>query len=78
MGMMKILMILPMAVLMCFPVDARGPRPTEIGASKQPMGSPGVVWYTTWETALAEAERSQRPIFFMAAAAQCNGISGVF
>ena len=59
-------------------LHARGPGPLEIGASKQAIGSPGVVWYTTWDTALAEAKRSQRPIFFMAAAAQCNGISGVF
>ena len=28
--------------------------------------------------ALAEAQRSNRPIFFMAAAATCSGISGVF
>ena len=75
---MKILLTTTLAMLACLSADARGPRPTEIAASKQPMGSPGVVWYTTWETALAEAKRSQRPIFFMAAAAQCDGISGVF
>ena len=75
---MKTLSIVTLTMLACLSVDARGPGPTEIGASKQPIGSPGVVWYTTWDTALAEAERSQRPIFFMAAAAQCNGISGVF
>ncbi|WP_435892821.1 hypothetical protein [Oceaniferula spumae] len=57
---------------------AQGPRPTDIGASQQQMGSPGVMWYATWDTALAEAKRSQRPILFMAAAAQCDGISGVF
>ena len=75
---MKILLTVALVMLANFSVDARGPRPIDIAASKQPMGSPGVVWYTTWETALAEAKRSQRPIFFMAAAAQCNGISGVF
>lgn len=68
-------MLLAVGVLMA---SAQGPRPTDIGASDQAVGSPGVVWYTTWETALAEAKRSQRPIFFMAAAAQCNGVSGVF
>lgn len=77
-GMMK--RILPtvffmIAVLSC---HAQGPRPTDIGASRQAPGAPGVAWYTTWDTALAEAKRSQRPIFFMAAAAQCDGISGVF
>ena len=56
----------------------RGARPTDLGASPQPVGEAGVMWYTTWETALAEAKRSNRPIFFMAAAATCNGIPGVF
>lgn len=58
--------------------DARGPRPIDIGSSPQEIGTAGVMWYATWDTALAEAKRSQRPIFFMAAAAQCDGISGVF
>lgn len=57
---------------------AQGPRPTDLGASPQSVGDAGVAWYTTWGTALAEAKRSNRPIFFMAAAATCNGISGVF
>ena len=55
-----------------------GPRPNDLGASPQPVGEPGPVWYTTWETALEEAQRSNRPMFFMAAAATCSGISGVF
>lgn len=59
-------------------VFAQGPRPTDLGASPQSVGEAGVAWYTTWDTALAEAKRSNRPIFFMAAAATCNGISGVF
>ncbi len=54
------------------------PRPDDLGASPQPIGEAGVAWYTTWETALDEARRSNRPIFFMAAAATCSGISGVF
>ena len=55
-----------------------GPRPTDIGAGPQPIGAKGIMWYTTWDTALTEAARSNRPIFFMAAAATCSGISGVF
>lgn len=51
---------------------------SNIGASPQPVGEAGIMWYTTWDTALAEAKRSNRPIFFMAAAATCNGIPGVF
>ena len=56
----------------------QGPRPSDLGASPQAVGDAGIVWYTTWESAKAEAARSQRPIFFMAAAATCDGISGVF
>ena len=59
-------------------VVAQGPRPDDLGASPQPVGEAGVAWYTTWETARDEAKRSNRPIFFMAAAATCSGISGVF
>lgn len=55
-----------------------GVRPTDIGAGTLPIGSESVMWYTTWDTALNEAARSNRPIFFMAAAATCSGISGVF
>ncbi len=57
---------------------SQGGRPTDIGASTQPVGDPGVMWYTTWDTAKAEALRSNRPIFFMAAAATCSNIPGVF
>jgi hypothetical protein len=57
---------------------AQGPRPDDLGASPQAIGEAGPAWYTTWDTALAEAARSNRPIFFMAAAATCSGVSGVF
>ena len=59
-------------------LHAQGPRPNDLGASPQPVGDAGIAWYTTWDTALAEAKRTNRPIFFMAAAATCGGISGVF
>ncbi|MFK7909229.1 MAG: hypothetical protein AB8F34_01365 [Akkermansiaceae bacterium] len=75
---MKTILLSAIAAAMVIPVSAQGPRSIDIGASPQAIGSPGIVWYTTWDTALAEAKRSQRPIFFMAAAAQCDGISGVF
>ena len=55
-----------------------GPRPSDLGASKLDLGEPGIAWYTTWETAQAEAKRSGRPIMFVAAATQCRGVSGVF
>ncbi|NQV24779.1 MAG: hypothetical protein HQ518_10460 [Rhodopirellula sp.] len=55
-----------------------GPRPGDLGASDLDLGEPGIAWYTTWETAQAEARRSGRPIMFVAAATQCHGVSGVF
>lgn len=55
-----------------------GPRPGDLGASDLDIGEPGIAWYTTWETAQAEAKRSGRPIMFVAAATQCRGVSGVF
>ncbi|MBG85458.1 MAG: hypothetical protein CMO80_00965 [Verrucomicrobiales bacterium] len=59
-------------------VNAAGPRPSDLGASPLDLGEAGIAWYTTWETAEAEAKRSNRPIMFVAAATQCSGISGVF
>ncbi len=61
-----------------FTAEAKGPRPNELGAVELPIGSEAVVWYSTWESALAEAKRSNRPIFFMAAAHQCGSVSGTF
>jgi len=55
-----------------------GPRPSDLGASNLNPGESGIAWYTTWETARAEARRSGRPIMFVAAATQCRGVSGVF
>lgn len=50
----------------------------DVPDNPQAVGDAGVAWYTTWETGLAEAKRSNRPIFFMSAATTCAGISGVF
>jgi len=54
--------------------DGKGASET----SQLRIGEEGVVWYATWESALAEARRSQRAIFFMAAACQRGTASGVF
>ncbi len=77
-SMMKTILILAITLVGVFPAMAKGPSIADIGASSQQIGASGVMWYTTWQTALAEAKRSNRPIFFMSAAAQCSGISGVF
>lgn len=74
--MKRILFLL--ALLPATTTFAQGTRPTDIGASPQAVGEAGILWYMTWDTALAEAARSNRPIFFMAAAATCSGIPGVF
>ena len=55
-----------------------GSRLQAVDVNPQAVGDEGVAWYATWETGLAEAKRSNRPIFFMSAAAQCSGVSGVF
>jgi hypothetical protein len=75
---MKKLLLTTAILLLAAGGYAQGPRPIDIEATSQPVGDAGVMWYTTWDTALAEAQRSNRPIFFMAAAANCGGISGVF
>ena len=56
----------------------RGPRPENLGESEAELGSAGIAWYPILEDGLAEAKLSNKPIFFMAVASQCGGISGVF
>ena len=41
------------------------------------IGDSGVAWYTTWKTGLAEAKRTNKPIFFMSAATTCSNVPGV-
>jgi len=55
-----------------------GSRLRAVEKNPQAVGDAGVAWYVTWETGLAEAKRTNRPIFFMSAATQCSGVSGVF
>jgi len=55
-----------------------GGRLQAVELNPQAVGAEGVAWYATWDNAVAEAKRSNRPIFFMSAAAQCTGVSGVF
>ena len=55
-----------------------GGRLQAVEKNPQAVGAEGIAWYATWDNAVAEAKRSNRPIFFMSAAAQCTGVSGVF
>ena len=56
----------------------RGMRSEPIADHPQDVGDPGIAWYTTWKTGLAEAKRSGQPIFFMSAATCSRGVSGAF
>ena len=60
--------------------QARRAQPQDPIGDSNPLaiGDSGVAWYTTWETGLAEAKRSNRPIFFMSAATTCSGVPGIF
>ena len=54
-----------------------GPKPDEIYEDVT-AAPPRIAWYATLDSALAEAERSQRPILFTSAAPACTGVPGVW
>jgi hypothetical protein len=56
------------------------PPPTGpvVGSGVAAVDRTAIPWYGTWKGALAEAERSGRPILLLAAAPQCHDISGVW
>ena len=41
-------------------------------------GSPRIAWYGKLSDGIAEAKRSNRPILLVAAAPQCEGVSGLW
>ncbi|MBM3989685.1 MAG: hypothetical protein FJ298_01615 [Planctomycetes bacterium] len=51
----------------------QGPLPVH-----EPPTEPGIAWFGTWSEALAEAERTGRPMLFMSAAPQCQRVPGVW
>lgn len=82
---MKILFTLTILLATATTCFAQGNRNSQaaigvlsVPGNPQAVGDAGVAWYTTWDTGLAEAKRSNRPIFFMSAATTCSGVSGVF
>lgn len=46
--------------------------------SHVPPTEPGIAWFGTWAGALEASKRSGRPILFMSAAPQCQGVPGVW
>jgi len=57
------------------PAGARPPGPLPV--HEEPT-EPGIAWFGTWSEALAEAERTGRPMLFMSAAPQCSRAPGVW
>ena len=58
---------------------SRGGGPNDAALSV-PWKAPdvGIQWFTTWETAKKEAERTGRPILLVSAAPHCGGVSGIW
>lgn len=53
--------------------------PPENDDNKQVRSSgAGIQWFATWESGLAEANRSGRPILLVSAAPHCAGVSGIW
>lgn len=76
----SVILLLFSTTAICF-AQGKGQGPSgalSVPDNPQAVGDAGVAWYTTWDTGLEEAKRSNRPIFFMSAATTCSGVSGVF
>lgn len=63
---------------------AKGPpggnRPARPGADDEVKTNPtgGIQWFSTWQSAKAEAARTGRPILLVSAAPHCAGIPGIW
>lgn len=57
---------------------SKGPPPDGERESRRSDGQPGIQWYATLESGLAEAKRSSRPILLVSAAPHCAGVSGIW
>ena len=77
---MKLLLTLTLLLTTTGTVFSQGGPMSRGGFQVSPLeiGEAGIAWYTTWKTGRKEAQRSNRPIMFVAAATQCSGIPGVF
>lgn len=77
--MKRLIPFLALTTLALSPVATaqRGGAPRALPEHEQPETA-GVAWFGTWDAALAEAKRTNRPILFMSAAPQCQGVPGVW
>jgi hypothetical protein len=54
-------------------------QPPKIGGKRAaPPDNGGIQWFATWDSALAEAKRTVRPILLVSAAPHCAGVSGIW
>lgn len=62
------------------PPGREGPPPPPPDEKEKAKGgaAAGIQWFATWESALAEAKRTDRPIFLVSAAPHCAGVSGIW
>ncbi len=62
------------------PGEPGGNRPARPGADDEEKGpvTGGIQWFSTWQSAKAEAARTGRPILLVAAAPHCAGIPGIW
>jgi hypothetical protein len=44
----------------------------------EPAKGDRIAWFGTWEAGLAEAQRTQRPIFLVSAAPHCHNVPGIW
>ena len=56
--------------------DARAEAPAAESAAE--ASKQRIAWYTTWEQALSDAKRLNRPILLQSAAPQCSGVPGMW
>ena len=67
--------------LPAFAASAAQPAPQESRAAEtlaEAALPERIVWYTDWGQALAEADRSGRPLFLMSGAPRCHDVPGMW
>jgi hypothetical protein len=66
------------------PPGALNPDDKPAEKPKKPADDPpqakaaGIPWFATWESGLAEAKRTGKPILLVSAAPSCGGVSGIW
>ena len=64
------------------PWIASAQEPPRGGPPKPGMVTPvkgdRIQWFGTWKGGLAEAQRTQRPIFLISAAPECHSVPGIW